>query len=877
MSRFFANNDEEEEEIKEELQNIEEEPTKKKKKKKKKKKNVELNEEEKLKKEEKLKQDLENKKKKKKNKKKNKGAALALKKLEEKKKREMEEKIEARAKFYKLVMAYNKLDFDLIIDSIHAFRKKFDQKQKRKDGDVNYMSRKEREKHERAEMARLQFEKMNMEFEKKFKPVKDDKRAEGGLLRKKKRKKKNKKKQSEIIEEKVEEKITKTETKAETQEETLELDNWENLLLEEEPEKAPKAPEKLPEKQKKKPSPKKEEILEVKKDALFAGPMDYFNFKCENRCPIICIMGHVDTGKTKILDHIRNTNVQLGEAGGITQQIGATFFPNYKLQEEVIKLDKKVLDITVNIPGFLVIDTPGHESFANLRSRGSSLCDLAIVVIDVMHSLEKQTIESLNLLIERKTPFVIALNKVDRLHQWKSKHDGSSYKSLKRQIQYVKNIFEERLLPVKADLMKLGINSELYWKNPNPKEYISIVPTSAITGEGLPDLLGYLAWFSQTYQKKTIKKNNEIFKATVLEVKKIEGMGATIDVILVNGELKVDDKIILSGFDGVIETSIKAILTPHPMKEMRVKNEFLHHKSVEGSMGIKLMCQGLERALAGSSLYKIKSAEEKEEFSVFLQDDIKKIKKKVKLKKEGVGVAASTLGSLEALLNFLKASKIPVSTVCIGDVSKKEMLRVLTPFVQDENRCKKTEFLTMLCFDVKLLPDARKFAEDNKIKIIQAKIIYHLFGHFSKHVQAMKLIRKKEEAHKAIFPCVLRQIQCFNKKDPLIIGVDIIKGVLKPGTPICVPSKGMVKIGIVESIQMNKKSIPEARKKNGSVAVRIKGDSSILHGRHFDLEDDLVSILTRKSIDVLKEHFRDEMLKEDWNLVRKLKGVFDIC
>ncbi len=171
------------------------------------------------------------------------------------------------------------------------------------------------------------------------------------------------------------------------------------------------------------------------------------------------------------------------------------------------------------------------------------------------------------------------------------------------------------------------------------------------------------------------------FKATVLEVKKIEGKGTTVDIILVNGILRLDDKVILSGFEGVIETTIKALLTPHPMKELRVKNEYLYHEQVEGSMGVKLMAIGLDYAIAGSSIYKYETEEEKQNYIKYLQEDIKRVKKKIKLKKEGVGLAASTLGSLEAILIYFKANKIPVSSICIGDVSKNDLLKVLTPFI----------------------------------------------------------------------------------------------------------------------------------------------------------------------------------------------------
>ena len=299
----------------------------------------------------------------------------------------------------------------------------------------------------------------------------------------------------------------------------------------------------------------------------------------ELRSPICCILGHVDTGKTTILDKIRNTNVQEGEAGGITQQIGATFFPSSKLQTEIDKL-KSFYDINVSVPGLLIIDTPGHESFSNLRSRGSSLCDIAILVIDLMHGIEKQTMESLELLKMRKTPFIVAVNKIDRVYDWKPINNESSYISLKKQGKPSVGEFKKRLDGMITELAERGFNAALYWENPDVSSYISLVPTSGITGEGLPDLLGVILKYSSKFLKQKIKMLGDVFDCTVLEVKMIEGLGTTIDVILVNGELKEGDKIVLMGFNGPIITTIRALLTPHPMKEMRVKNEYLHHKVI---------------------------------------------------------------------------------------------------------------------------------------------------------------------------------------------------------------------------------------------------------------------------------------------------------
>lgn len=299
---------------------------------------------------------------------------------------------------------------------------------------------------------------------------------------------------------------------------------------------------------------------------------DVFNIQSRFRCPIICILGHVDTGKTKLLDKIRKTNVQSGEAGGITQQIGASFFPQYKLKEEIVKLEGPYKKIDVEIPGLLIIDTPGHESFSNLRKRGESLCDFAILVVDVKHGLENQTIESLNMLKEKGTPFIVALNKIDIIKDWTSTQDGSSLGSYKTQSGYTQNLYDQYFNRVQQDFAEHGILIQNYWTNDEPKYNQSVVPTSAFTGEGIPDLLGYITEYCQTHLEESITPKEE-FNCSVMEVKKIEGLGTTIDVILVDGSLVEGDKIVLSGFEGPIHTTVRAILTPQPLKELRVKAE----------------------------------------------------------------------------------------------------------------------------------------------------------------------------------------------------------------------------------------------------------------------------------------------------------------
>ncbi|THU73704.1 hypothetical protein C4D60_Mb04t25690 [Musa balbisiana] len=339
------------------------------------------------------------------------------------------------------------------------------------------------------------------------------------------------------------------------------------------------------------------------------------------RSPICCILGHVDTGKTKLLDCIRRTNVQEGEAGGITQQIGATYFPTENIRERTRELKA---DATLKVPGLLVIDTPGHESFTNLRSRGSSLCDIAILVVDIMHGLEPQTIESINLLKSRNAEFIVALNKVDRLYGWKSCPNAPIVKALRQQSNDVKNEFNMRLTQIITQFKEQGLNTALYYKNKEMGETFNIVPTSAISGEGIADLLLLLVQWAQKTMEEKLTFVDEV-QCTVLEVKVIEGLGTTIDVVLVNGVLHEGDQIVVCGMQGPIVTNIRALLTPHPMKELRVKGSYLHHKELKAAQGVKISAQGLEHAIAGTSLYVAKPEDDLEDLKKTVMQDVEKI------------------------------------------------------------------------------------------------------------------------------------------------------------------------------------------------------------------------------------------------------------
>ncbi|KAJ0786303.1 putative protein-synthesizing GTPase [Helianthus annuus] len=591
------------------------------------------------------------------------------------------------------------------------------------------------------------------------------------------------------------------------------------------------------------------------------------------RSPICCIMGHVDTGKTKLLDCIRRTNVQEGEAGGITQQIGATYIPADNIRERTKELKA---DAKLNVPGLLVIDTPGHESFKNLRSRGSGLCDIAILVVDIMHGLEPQTIESLNLLRMRNTEFIVALNKVDRLYGWKVCRNAPIGKAMKLQSRDVQLEFEHRLTQIITQFKEQGINTELYSKNKERGETYSIVPTSAISGEGIPEMLLLLVQWAQKTMVEKLTYSNEI-QCTVLEVKVIEGLGTTIDVVLVNGVLHEGDEIVVCGFQGPIHTTIRSLLTPHPMKELRVKGAYIHHKEIKAAQGIKITGQNLEHAVAGTALYVVGPDDDVEEIKESVMDDMRNVMSRIDKSGEGVYVQASTLGSLEALLEFLKTPvvSIPVSGIGIGPVHKKDVMKASVMLE------KKKEYATILAFDVKVTPEARELADDIGVKIFIADIIYHLFDQFKAYIDNLKEEKKREAAEDAVFPCVLQIMpNCvFNKKDPIILGVDVIEGILKIGTPICIPQRDFIDIGRISSIENNHKPVDYA-KKGQKVAIKITGSNAEeqqkMFGRHFEMEDELVSHISRNSIDILKANYRDELTNEEWKLVVKLKHLFKI-
>ncbi|CAL1171935.1 unnamed protein product [Cladocopium goreaui] len=761
-------------------------------------------------------------------------------------------------------------------------RKKEEERQRKRDhkaakiakqkAEGTYLTKKQKEQAKRAAQLREQFG-YNMGKDEDEEAEEEAEKPQKRPMATKKKKRPQRMQETEETAEKETEKLeeeTKPEPEVEkptpveeTKEEEDDDDDWEKKLEEEAEEKSPKAAEaEAAESDDDKDSDSDSDSDSSSSSSSSITPL---------RSPVICIMGHVDTGKTKLLDKIRRTNVQEGEAGGITQQIGATFFPDIALQEQTKKVDE---DFDLEVPGVLIIDTPGHESFNNLRMRGSSLADLAILVIDIMHGLEPQTVESLELLKKRKCPFIIALNKIDILYKWNSKTYTGIQDALGRQEDSVREEFRTRFNNVVLQLNERGLNCNLYWENPDYRTAVSIVPTSALTGEGVPDLLYMILKLTQDLMVDKLEVREEL-ECTVIEVKNIEGLGTTIDVVLLNGTLKEGDTIVLAGIGGPIVTTIRALLTPQPMKEMRVKNEYVHHAQISTSMGVKISAPGLEDAVAGTELLVLGPDDDLEELKEDVSEGFESILNDFEKEPAGVYVKASTLGSLEALLSFLQDMKIPVFDVGIGEVHKRDVKKAC---IMKEK--KHPEYALILAFDVKVNQEAQKQADTDGVTIFTADIIYHLQDKFTKYMEKFRESQKTESKKVAVFPVVLSidKQHIFRKQDPIILGCQVVGGQLRTGTPICIPDKQNLVIGHVAGIENNKKTVQLARR-GDTVCVKIEqttAQNHIMYGRHFDHNNQLYSQISRQSIDTLKEHFKDEMKKEDWELIIGMKKVFEI-
>ncbi|MCK4582240.1 translation initiation factor IF-2, partial [Candidatus Bathyarchaeota archaeon] len=455
------------------------------------------------------------------------------------------------------------------------------------------------------------------------------------------------------------------------------------------------------------------------------------------RQPIVCMLGHVDTGKTSLLDKIRGTAVQLREAGGLTQQIGASYFPFDTLVAITQQLMQNV-NFNVKVPGLLVVDTPGHEAFANLRSRGGSVADIAILVVDAMHGFENQTYESLSILKSRKVPFIVAANKIDRIDGWVSEENRPFMKSYNAQSKWVKEDLDNRIYSMMGTLSREGFSSERFDRVRDFTKNVAIVPVSAKTGEGIGELLAVLIGLTQQFLEQKLQVIEGPALGTVLEVREEMGLGVTLNAIIYDGTLNADDTIVIGGKEGPITTKIRAILVPQPLDEIRdPRKKFNSIREVHAASGIKIAAPDIDDAIPGSALIAVGG----DMTLMRAVEEVASEMERLKVQTENVGIIlkTDTLGSLEAIVESLRQKEVPIRLADIGDVSRRDVVEAMSVKYEEPL------YGAILAFNVKILPDAEREAHDNKIQVFWNDIIYNLMDDYVRWMEEEREAKARKE------------------------------------------------------------------------------------------------------------------------------------
>ena len=517
------------------------------------------------------------------------------------------------------------------------------------------------------------------------------------------------------------------------------------------------------------------------------------------RQPIVTVCGHIDHGKTSILDCLRESSFQEEEKGGITQKISFTLYPIEQLKK-VCPLIKDS-GIKLNLPGFLFIDTPGHAAFTNLRKRGGSLADLAILVIDINEGIKPQTAEVIQILKLNKTPFLIALNKIDNISGWR-KLDENLQKSIELQPQNIKKIFEERYYTLIGSLNSHGFDSDLFYNIKDFTKKIALVPCSARTNEGVPELLMVLCGLSQKYLEKRLVLGKDA-KGVMLEIKKDRSTNY-IESILHDGELSKKEEIAIASFDEPIITKIRVLEEIEPLSV-----KFKPKEKVQASTGLRIQFVEKENILPGMPFVSYKGNKKE------IQDMFKKeISENIQTQKQGIIAKADSLGSLEALLILLKQNNIPVVKAGIGNINKMDVISAKANLEINELDA------LIVGFNVPVDEEAKEM--QGKIKILTDEVIYKLIENLIEfRTEKRKEIEKKRFMGLTVL-CKLKILPqyVFRNSNPAIFGVKIEGGKLVSGLNLI--NKEGEKIGRIKNIQSENKSIKEATE-NMEVAVSVPG------------------------------------------------------
>ncbi len=568
------------------------------------------------------------------------------------------------------------------------------------------------------------------------------------------------------------------------------------------------------------------------------------------RSPILVLLGHVDHGKTSLVDKVRGTAIAKGEPGAITQYISASYVPLDVIKSVCGHLLKQ-MKIELDIPGLLWIDCPGHEAFTTLRKRGGAIADLAILVVDVNEGFKPQTDESVNYLKQFKTPFVVAATKIDRMAGWIPKKDECFVHTFSNQTARAQDELEGKIYRIAGQLAERGFNAERFDRVSDFSKQVSIVPVSSQTGEGISDLLMLVSGIAQKYLKGGLEITTEEGRGAVLEVKEFRGLGMTIDVVLYDGEIRKGDCLVIGSSAGKepIVTRVKALLQPAPLKELRVEKNFSQLDSVTAAAGIKISAPGLEAVIAGSPFRSVRSESHISKAKKEIEKEIEEVE--IETDKEGLVLKADTLGGLEALIKILKDHGISIRKAKVGDLTKSEIMEIRT-----------LEEPVVFCFNVKVPEEIHKLARDNNVTIFSSNVIYTIIEEYQKWVQDSRKRQEEAVLHKAARPGRVRVLPgyVFRQSKPAVFGVEVLKGIIKPGVRL----KKKDIVGEIKEMQMRGENIKEA-KSGDKVAISMP---DVTIGKEVRENDILDVFLSYEDLDTLRS-IRHKLSAEEKELLEE--------
>ena len=563
------------------------------------------------------------------------------------------------------------------------------------------------------------------------------------------------------------------------------------------------------------------------------------------RTPIVAVLGHVDHGKTSLLDRIRGSTVIEGEAGAITQHIGATEVPLDVVSEVAGEL---VNPNDFDLPGLLFIDTPGHHSFRTLRSRGGALADIAILVVDVTDGCQPQTQEALDILRESKTPFVVAANKIDTVPGWTPTESAPIRETYESQSDRTRGRLDERLYELIGELSDAGFPADLYWRLQDFQQTIGVVPVSAETGEGVPDLLTVLMGLSQRYMREEMAVDvTGPGAGTVLEVTEERGFGSTIDVVLFDGQIKENDTIVVGSMGEPIVTEVRALLQPQPLSEIRTDGAFNRSSKITAAAGVKIAAPDLANSMAGAPVRVVGDRHP--------QDVIEEVEAALKAfsvetSDDGVVVKADTLGSLEAMGDALGELEIPILRAEVGDIARRDVTIASTV---DDPR-----YRVILGFSVDVLDDAEDDATDADVELFTHDVIYRLIEEYEEFVESIDSQQQQAILENIVRPARFQILpdHTFRQNDPAVVGVEVLEGTLsRNATVIAFDGSTERNVGILKGIQEAGEDVDTARA-GDRVSVAIDGPTV---GRQIEEGDELWMQLPESHAKVLEQELSSDI------------------